>query len=778
MENAAQSTASVEVLASLLREINSAIRKLGIYPPGHPASVKAAEKPFTILRDLLQSNSRIVIAIAEGKLLGNGEPLDDKFLNDGLGRILSESGLSSIVFEANLLFEEFEKLLAHLNAKREQRNLDAFLKAESVHGITVGKLQYQLVGDHERVVSSDVADSLTGGAADIQQTLVGALRDHPDLLLRLLARPRGTEGRFVLPGGTGGSGQSDGMDKRRVGGRGWGSGPVVVGSTVDTAALQLPANQGMEDQVIISRQLSQFSDDELLGLLTAALRERVGNTKYIDRLDVGNTLFAFKELLSGMEAPHLLPRLKQSIESLNIVDGSYLDLILSADSSPKKVAHVELENFKTDFFLGSAPPGSFGEISGWLETIGDKQYTNDFVGTFYADLEKQAYDLTVLQMEVMLSFASIGAEYPDSQLAQSQLHELKERLADPAISLNEFHVLSDQAEAYYLKFIELGRYEEANAILHHISEKLNTEIIYADGVADLAYKIARRFTSANVTESLMGKLTRNFDVICKPMTPLIENFYSLEAMLVLASYLANPNRGVRMLLIRILSGFGERTLAAFKLILTDKTLTARQPGQAELSTDSWYKVRNLILILSNIPHPDSVAIVRQFAGDLDLRVVVEAVIALEKLGGELAAQTLSKLLSHRNEEVQIKALHSLMQIGSEKEYPYVEEYFLRNISLPQNTLPALIKLDRQRSLNFLASVLLGESEAYKKHYVKPDEELNETIVRTFIQLRSVIFDDVLRKYVKNNTRSLLGQFRKSSSVKLAERYLRTVSDGL
>ena len=93
----------------------------------------------------------------------------------------------------------------------------------------------------------------------------------------------------------------------------------------------------------------------------------------------------------------------------------------------------------------------------------------------------------------------------------------------------------------------------------------------------------------------------------------------------------------------------------------------------------------------------------------------------------------------------------------------------------QAILPVLIRLDKQRSLSFLAQVLLGESEIYNKLFAKADEELNETIVKTFILLRSVIFDDVLRKYVRISTRSLFGQFRKSESVKMAERYLKTVS---
>jgi hypothetical protein len=772
MERSAESIVTAEALSALLRELTSAIKKLGIYPPGHPASVKAAEKPFSMLRDLLSGGKGIVFAVVDGKLIGNGFTVDDRLLGEGLGRALHESGLASIAFDSNLPFEEFEKFLSYLNVKREQRNLEAFLKNENMHSISVGKFQYQLVGDDERVVSADMADSIgsgSGGGGGIQQTLVEALRSHPSLLLQLLVKP--TEGGAV-PGPTDGSEHGTG-DRGGWGGVGSGEGNGS-GFTGAVGGVRLD----LSDHIAVARELAEVNDDELLALLTASLRERMSNVENINRLDVGNALFAFKELLSNRDTPHLMPQLKQAVQNLGIIDGGYLEMILAADSSPRKVAHSEIENFRTDLLIGSTSPERSREVTGWLETIDDKQYTEDFVRKLYADLEARSYELSQAQTEALLGLASVGAEHPDSNLAQTQLAELKDRVGDPAIALSEFRVLVDQLAAYYLKFIELGRYEEARAILHLINEKFNAEIIYAEGVADYAANAAQRFTSAHVAEGLMSRLIRNFEVVSKPMTPLLESFIGLEPILVFTSYLAHDNRGVRVLLIRILSGFGERILNAFKLVLTDRSLTARGTGQSELPPEQWFKVRNMLLILGNVPHPDSVAMVRPFADDADERVVKEALIALERLRGEEAAMVIARLLSHRSEEVQLKALHALMQIGSEAEYPYVEDYFLRNALGRNNSLPALIKLDRQRALSFLASVLLGESEACRKFLAKADEELNETIVRTFIQLRSVIFDDVLRKYVKNSTRSLFGQLRKPNSVKIAEKYLRTVANGL
>jgi hypothetical protein len=363
-------------------------------------------------------------------------------------------------------------------------------------------------------------------------------------------------------------------------------------------------------------------------------------------------------------------------------------------------------------------------------------------------------------------------------VAQTQLTQIRELISDPSLSSAAFAILSDQLEVYYLKFLEQDRYVAANQLLELICQKFATEIIYAEGVAEYASKVHQRLTSPKIAEALITKLRNDFEGQSRAMAPLLENFNGIEPILVFTSYIAHEHRGIRVMLLRLLSGFGVRTIAAFRLLLSDRTLTARPTGHSDLPQELWFKVRNIIFILGNIKHPDSVALVKQFTDDRDRRVVLEAVNALERLGGDEAAYICAKLLSHPNRDVQLKALHNLMESASPLHYSAVEEYFVRNIEERTNSMPVLIKLDRQRALSFLAAILLGEAETYNKYYGKPDEELNETVVSTFIQLRSAIFDDVLRKYVRAHTRSLFGSLRKPNSAKIAERYLKTTSSGI
>jgi hypothetical protein len=763
METSTRPKPTSDQLMAFLREVSASVRKLGIYPPGHPASAKAAERPFLILEELLQSGEQLIFAITDGKLLGNGVPLDERSLREGLGKALHESDLSSISFASGLTFPAFEKFLAHLNLKKEQRDLQAFIQSENIKAISIGKVQYQLVGEDERIVSANIAESLGEGAGEIQLTIADTLRKHPTLLLRLLGKG--------LENGPQSNAYSGGADRRMA----YEDSRISTPNVGETPSICIPNNVGGQWP---TRELEEISNEELLALLVSALREDLGNNQPANRFEMSQTLFALKELLAEREAIDLIPQLQQSLVDLDLVDPKYLELIFAADSSPRKVAHAEIQHFKNDFLSGSVSPDHVEALLGWLMTINTDQYTDDIIKSLYFETERRNYDITEAQRLTIQRLASLGAEDPNSIVAHSQLSQIQERLSDPSLSCAAFTFLADQLEVYYLRYLERDRYAAANQLLELICQKFDTEIIYAEGVTEYALKVHQRLTSPRIAETLIAKLRSNFEGQSKAMTPLLENFNGIESILVFTSYIAHEHRGIRMLLLRLLSGFGAHTVAAFRLLLSDRTLLTRPAGQSDLPVDSWYKARNIIFILGNIKHADSVALIRQFIEDRDIRIIVEALNAFQRLGGEEAADISAQLLAHPNREVRLKALNNLVANGSPTHYSAVEEYFVRIVEERTYSMPALIKLDIQSALSFLAAVLLGEAETYNKYHGNPDEELNETVVSTFIQLRSAIFDDVLRKYVRLRTRSLFGKIRKPDSVKIAERYLKTTSSGI
>jgi HEAT repeat protein len=394
------------------------------------------------------------------------------------------------------------------------------------------------------------------------------------------------------------------------------------------------------------------------------------------------------------------------------------------------------------------------------------------VRKLFAEIDKIHGELDPRQLESLNAFTRKAAQCPDSDLSKIQLEEITKRLSDPAITLAQFKLLAGQVELLYHIHLEQGEYDQASKLLELIDQKANEEIRYESGLAEYAAELVRGLTTARSAELLISRLARDFAGTHRLIVPIIERFSSVEAILVFSGYLSHPNRDLRVTLIRILSQFGEETIRSFRILLSDRTMTQRPPGQSDLPLESWYRLRNVIHILGNIQHPDSIALLEPFSRDTDDRVLEELLIALEKLKGTKSAEIAARLLFHPRREIQSRALQVLSQIGTPAEYPAVEHHFVKFLMERPRTFPLLIRLDKNRAFHFLSQVLEGKSEIYNKYHPKPDEELNEMIVRAFIQLRVPVLDESLDRYVRNSRRSLIGYLRKSASVKLAEKYLR------
>jgi hypothetical protein len=216
---------------------------------------------------------------------------------------------------------------------------------------------------------------------------------------------------------------------------------------------------------------------------------------------------------------------------------------------------------------------------------------------------------------------------------------------------------------------------------------------------------------------------------------------------------------------------GEEVLPVLERELAKYTPDSR--GAEELPQESWFRLRNLLLVLGNIRSSRSAAILRLFIHDREDRIVAVTLEALENYGGPQASEMIAEMLSNSNPDIQRKALRSLGQVASDEQWEAIRDYFLRNPLERSSALSVLSDLDKERTISFLADVLEGKTKALGKFFSKPDDYLNEFIVNTFIQWRLKQTDMCLQRYVKGATKSLLDHLRKPTSVKLAEKYLKS-----
>ena len=89
----------------VLRQIHAAIRRLEMYPPGHPAAVQAIEKPFLALQEIFEVSDHLIISRVEDKIIVNGKSVERE---DAVKKLLEEfehENVSSLTFFKSLTEE-------------------------------------------------------------------------------------------------------------------------------------------------------------------------------------------------------------------------------------------------------------------------------------------------------------------------------------------------------------------------------------------------------------------------------------------------------------------------------------------------------------------------------------------------------------------------------------------------------------------------------------------------------------------------------------------------
>jgi hypothetical protein len=783
MEQTSSAPQKAANAAALMQELSAACKRMALYPEGHPTSSKAAERPYQILTLIWERQPQSIISIVDDKLVADGKPLEERFLADGLGRAMVEANIQSVTFDSKLQIADFEAFLAYLNVKAEERDLIGFLKEREIAGIMIDKWHYELVGDHEKVVDADAVTGVAGSDSGLHSSLSDMVREHPGIIVSLLSSKNSPgAGAAALAGLFVHSkvGGADTITTTEAGELPGAGGEVMaVGATGDDSRADASSAAAGEPQMVpdpdtVLRELDELNDKELVLLLVAGLREAVTDEKLQRSFNSAQALLAIRELLEQKENSAVLHALKKSLSAAGIIESRYLDLIFNQEADTAQIACEEAERFLEIFQSGEPESSLAGDLVAWLQRIEDVSYISDFVRHFFEMIAGLKFTLNSAQEGTLAHLLDLLRQDSKSELAIYYRDEVIRRLQDPAIGLTEVQLVGRQVEFFYFTAIELCQFEIAAQMLHEVNQKALGKQIHADGVAGYAWDLRLRLSSAQAVETITRGLAEDFAARGRSGYVLLQQFGGTDAALGFAGKLMHPERGIRLLTIRLLSEMGEDALAAVRVELAEPALRELHPQEIQVPEMVWYRLRNIILVLGNTGHPDAVELLEPLSDYRDERVAEEVIIALDKLHWDDATRILAKLLSHPERRVHTHAVRSLATRKAEVVYPMIEDYFLRHPSVQQQVLTLLTGIDKVRAGAFLASVLTGESKEFRKTSRKPDEALNEMIVKTFIGWKSPVANDVLRRYVRGATRSLFGQLRKATSVKLAENYLRSL----
>jgi HEAT repeat protein len=210
-------------------------------------------------------------------------------------------------------------------------------------------------------------------------------------------------------------------------------------------------------------------------------------------------------------------------------------------------------------------------------------------------------------------------------------------------------------------------------------------------------------------------------------------------------------------------------------MLSDKNLRSRPPGQNSLPLESWYKLRNIILISGNIATPEAIRILEGFVSDPDPRIAEEVILALEKIKSEKSCDMLTSYLYFNDGKIRYRAAVALGNIGDDRYLNKLIDAFGNESEMKYQMIPIIARLGREKALPFFRQLLLGQKEsAWKSLLGKSGDDMKMHILSALIKIPSQKTLKLLDDYKSGFNRGLGSLFKNNNLMVAVEDTRRAV----
>jgi HEAT repeat protein len=755
----------------VLKQMNGAIRRLEMYPPGHPASMQAIEKPFSVLQQVLESDGRFIISRVEDKIVVNGKNIEGA---DLLKRFLEEfqsQDIDSVSIDKDLTKEDLGKFLGFfvkpLGKNTQTLSLPEYIKQNQINSIKVDQLRYELVEEDEVVVKSDVVEG-----ADLKSQIAQMLKDDPDLLREmLLGKSGGTAGSA---GGTG-EGTGGGTGQGTGGGSGPGSGRGTDQGEGESSGSGAGSGEFKEK---FEQHLQSLSDDELLSLLASSL-ERSIKSRTTEKQDFVSDLDQMakmvNQLLQDREKDKLLPQIKKMLADKGIVKTEHLEYLFDERWLKSQEVLDELMRMIELLGTGEADPERFDFL--WQRVIGsdDAEIKSYAIDKLLAQVESdnaRTRSLVVSTLEETLSyFIQNKMEFEFSFIKE----RLYQRITDESASAHTFEACSRLLRTTFSELIAKHKFREANQILAEHRIRLNPQTDFPEDAKEVAADFVNQVSSDTTLSVLASELREGvaFQDL-KTAEELLEGLEGDRVARKLLDVFTLDDRAARMSALRVLSRLGASSISAFSDLLSDAGNFAREPEGDLLVNDSWYKIRNVIYVLGNIPDPKSLELLKKLSRDADLRVRLEAVKALEKIAGPEPVKILLGLLEDREDQVRRHVITSLASLGEESALEPLKQHFRRRPEDRTITIAAVGKIGGEKSSEFLLNILWDKESSVSQLLAKARDEIQIAALGVLGKTGPPGLTSDLQRFVRDRRRGLRSLLVKDKVTEAANRALKAL----
>ncbi len=745
----------------VLKQMNGAIRRLEMYPPGHPASMQAIEKPFSVLQKILESDGHFIISRVEDKIVVNGKNIEGA---DLLKRFLEEfqnQDIDSVSIAKNLTKEDLSKFLGFfvkpLGKSTQTVSLPEYIKQNQINSIKVDQLRYELVEEDEVVVKSDVVEG-----ADLKSQITQMLKDDPDLLREMLLSKSGGEAGGGTGGGTG-DGSGPGTGAGSGGGEGEGAGDGAGSGDLKEK---------------LEQHLQSLSDDELLSLLAANLEQSMKN-RTSDEQDLSSELDQMaqmvNQLLQDREKDKLLPEIKKMLADKGIVKTEHLDYLF--DERWLKSQEVLDELMRMVELLGTQQVDSERFMFLWQRVIGSddaeiKTYAMDKLLSQIESDSPQTRGLVVSTLEKTLSyFIQNKMEFEFAFLKE----RLYQRITDELVSANTFETCSRLLQTAFGELIARHKFKEADQILAEHRIRLDPQVDFPEEARKVAGDFIRQASSDTILSTLTSELREGVPFQdLKIVEEILEGLEGDRVARSLLNVFTADDRAARMSALRVLGRLGANSVSAFSDLLSDQSNFVRESESGLLVNECWYKIRNVIYVLGNIPQPESLELLEKLSHDPDVRVRLEAVKALEKTARPESVKILLSLLDDREDQVRRHVITSLTSLGDESSLEPLKQHFRHQPEDRVSTIAAIGKIGGEKSSEFLLNLLWEKESSISQLSTRAKDEIKIAALGVLGKTGSPESTGDLQRFVRDRRRGLRSLLVKDRVTEAANRALKAL----
>jgi len=649
-----------ELAHEFLRELYLAGKKVSIYSASHPMAVKALGRPFILMDRILKFKEYVNLHISEGHLYILNIRVKPCVFTDQIMDHMQINDLSDILFHSFVSAENLstflERFVKRLPSGDYKNLMHAHLERNNVQSISV--------------------NSATGA-----ELFESGLKYRADVLQDFSVR-------------------------------------AVISTYIGTdfhqmaeilADEKLPHNEYRRKyrhdyypqlvSLIVPEQIRRLNAETLLKYMT----DKIGRSS--------NHPDSCRLLLNAVKYHHQSDFILNGLDELALsgkINREAFALVMPETSRMKLEASDEIERHLSDVFSGGIEIGQgeeFCERYNKLLRRGQAVKAQSVLSDLLAKLAGDNLD----HRRRALLMLNLAVDYHDNHNYANLQKQLVDLIAEYLAYNDETFEFSDLIWKIAQNSLTRRNYDifaSLCTVLVKKREQVNGIWSYESIAVKKAVEELNRPEVINqlIRELLLGDINVFADI-----KTIMVTIGSEQMACALSDIISHESRQIRQHVLKIMPELGRASLAVFSRFMSEDANFDRPDDRRELQDDKWYRVRNAIFILGTLRDPAACRSLRLHIGDSDVRVRREIVSALEKIGGEEAADLLLLMANDPDSEIRESAIISIGLIGNEQIVPELIDLAKKINSEVTHILTSIGKLGGPDAKKFLSELLISPS---------------------------------------------------------------------